>query len=160
METHRRTSAVFILSLLAAILVMTRADVPAAALATTVTVPIAGTVDGGPESVSLSGSIRITSTFVADPLLDAPRERLAIKVVNVSGVGLTTGAKYIATGESNLVRRLALLDQFEIMVPFFPAARGPLSARSAMASLTLRFDLTTGALTKATARLSAPKLAG
>jgi hypothetical protein len=161
MDAHRRTSAVLILLLLAAILLTTRADLPAAGLATSVTVPIAGIVDGAPESVSLSGSIQITSTFIMNPLLATPRELLAITIVNVSGVGLTTGANYVATGESNLLRRLAILDQFEIMVPLFPATPdGPLSARSAMASITLTFDLTTGALTGATARLSAPKLAG
>jgi hypothetical protein len=162
METRRPTLVVYVLSLLAAILMTTRADLPAETLASSVTVPIAGTVDGLPESVSLSGSLQIVSTLVTDALLeDGPKVRLAIKAVDVSGVGLTSGATYAATGENMLIRRLAISDQFEVMVPFFRAtADGPLSARSAMATLALKFDLTTGALTGATATLSAPKLAG
>ena len=103
----------------------------------------------------------IVSTVVIDPLLTSPKERIAITLVDVSGVGLTSGAKYVAVGEDRLLRRLALSDQIEIMFPFYRATPdGRLSARSAMASITLKFDLPTGALTGATATFSSPKLAG
>jgi len=161
MRTRRTKSALVVLSILAAILLAGSGDVPAAALATSVTIPIAGTVDGTPESVSLSGSLSIVSTVVIDPLLASPKERIAIKLVDVSGVGLTSGTKYVAVGEDRLVRLLTLSDQVDIMFPFYPATPdGRLSARSAMASITLKFDLLTGALTGATATFSSPKLAG
>jgi hypothetical protein len=160
MRTRRR-SAVIVLSFLAAVLLAGSGDAPAAALPVSLTIPIAGTVDGGPESVTLSGSLLITSVLVIDPLLDAPRERITIKLVNVSGAGLTSGAKYVAVGESRLLRRLALSDHLDVMFPLYRAtADGQLSARSAMASMTLKFDLVSGSLTAATAMFSSPKLPG
>jgi hypothetical protein len=161
MRTHRTKSVLVILSCVAVVTLTGSGDAPAAAIATTVTVPISGTVDGLPESVSLSGKLSIVSTFVTDPLLTTPRVRLAITLVNVSGVGLTSGAKYIAVGEDRILRPLSLSDRVEIMFPFYKATTdGPRSARSAMASITLQFNLVTGALTGATATFSSPKLAG
>jgi hypothetical protein len=94
-------------------------------------------------------------------LLATPKVRLAITLVDVSGVGLTSGAKYVAVGEDRILRLLSLSDRLEIMFPFYRATTdGPLSARSAMASMTLTFNLVTGALTGATATFSSPKLAG
>jgi hypothetical protein len=161
MRTRRTKSALIVLAFLAAVLLAGSGDVPAAALATSLSIPIAGTVDGAPESVSLSGSLSIVSTVVIDPLLASPRERTVIKLVDVSGVGLTSGAKYVAVGEDRLLRLLTLSDQVEIMFPFYRATPdGRLSARSAMATITLKFDLLTGSLTGATATFAAPKLAG
>src|SRR5256712_3209954 len=161
MRTRRTKSALVVLSFLAAVLLASSGDAPAVPLATSVAIPIAGTVDGAPESVSLAGTLSIVNTLVIDPLLTSPRERISITLVNVSGVGLTSGAKYVAVAEDRLLRRLALSDHIEIMFPFYPATPdGRLSARSAMASITLKFDLPTGALTGATATFSSPKLAG
>jgi len=152
-------SAVVVLSFVGALALAGRGDAAATTLATSVTVPISGIVNGQPESVSLSGSLLIVSTFVTDSTLTTPKERLVIKAVNVSGVGLTSGAKYVATGEDRLLRPLAVSDHIDIMFPFYPATPGgSRSARSAMASITLQFDLLSGALTRATATFSSPKL--
>jgi len=159
MRTRRSTSSVFVLALLTGVLLAARADVPAAAVSRTVSVPIAGTVAGPPETVALAGTIEIASLLVTDTSGDSPKQRLSLKLVGVSGAGLVTGAKYVATGEESLVRPLAATDQMEIMFPFFRATvDGPLSARSAAASIVLTFDLLTGGITKATASLSAPKV--
>jgi hypothetical protein len=158
MRIRRTKSAVVVLSFLVALSLAGGGVAPAAALATTITIPISGTVDGGPESVSLSGSLQIASTLVVDPLLAAPKVRLVIKLVNGSGVGLTSGAKYVAAGEDRLLRQLALSDHLDIMFPFFRATSGAQSARSAMASMTLNFNLATGSVTGATATFSSPKL--
>ena len=159
MRTRRTNSAVVVLSFAAALSLLGRGDGSAAALATTVTVPISGTVSGQPESVSLSGNLLIVSTFVTDSTLAVPKERLSLELVDVSGIGLTSGAKYVATGEDRLLRQLALSDHIEIMFPFYPAtAGGARSARSAMASVTLEFNLLSGALTRATATFSSPRL--
>jgi hypothetical protein len=157
-RSRRTKSVLVVLSFLAIVMLAGSGDAPAAAVATSLTIPIAGTVDGAPESVSLSGNLSIMTTLVVDPLLASPKERVTIKVVNVSGVGLTSGAKYIATGEDRLLRTLAMTDHLDIMFPFYQASVGPRSARSAMASITLKFDLVTGSITGATATFSSPRL--
>ena len=157
MTTCRSTFAVFAVALLTGAVLAVGADAPAAAFARRVTVPIVGTVDGQPESVALSGEIEIASTLVTDAV-DSPKERLSLKLVGVSGVGLVTGAKYVATGEQSLVRLLVATDQLDLTFPFYRAtADGPLSARTAAASITLNFDRLTGTVTKVTASFSTPK---
>jgi hypothetical protein len=153
-ENKRR----FVLPLLAALLVIGSADTPAASVTSTLTIPIAGTVTASPESVSLSGSIQIVNTLVRDSLLGSPpKVRLSIKLVNVSGVGLSTGTKYVATGEDTLLRLLKISDSFEITFPFYrDTPNGRSSARSALAAITLKFDLLSGTLSGATASFSTP----
>lgn len=157
MRTCRSTSFVLVVALLTGILLATRADVPAAALSPSISVPIVGIVAGQPESVALAGTIQIANLLVTDENGNSPKERLSLKLVGVSGAGMLSGAKYVAIGDESLVRPLVASDQIVIMFPFYRAtANGPLSARSAAASIVLNFDLVTGALTKATAGFSAP----
>ena len=158
MRIHRTKSAVVVLSFLAALAVAGSGDVSAAAPVATITVPISGTVDGGPESVALSGSLQIASTLVADTTVTTPKVLLAIKLVNGSGTGLMSGAKYVAIGEERLVRPLALSDHLDLMFPFYRASRGAGAARSAMASITLKFKQGAGTLAGVTASFSSPKL--
>lgn len=159
MRTGRSTSFVLVVALLTGVLLATRADVPAAASSRTISVPIAGTVDGQPESVALAGTIEIASMLVTDTSGSTPKERLGLKLVGVSGAGMQTGAKYVASGEENLVRPVVASDHIEVRFPFYRAtADGPLSARSATASIVLTFDLLTGGITKATASFSSPKV--
>jgi hypothetical protein len=148
-----------VVALLTGVLLATRADVPAAAFNRTVSVPIVGTVAGQPEGVALAGTIEIASTLVTDANGSSPKERLALKLVGVSGAGVVTGAKYVAVGEESLVRPLAATDHLEIMFPFFRATvDGPLSARTAAASIVLNVDLLTGGILKASASFSAPNV--
>jgi hypothetical protein len=159
MRTCRSTSFALIVALLTAVLLATRADVPASALSPRISVPIVGTVDGRPESVALAGTIEIANMLVTDTNGGSPKERLSLKLVGVTGAGVVSGAKYVASGEENLVRPLAASDHIEVMFPFFRAtADGPLSARSVAASIVFNFDLLTGAITKATASFSTPKV--
>lgn len=143
-------------------LLATTADVPAAVLSSSVTVPVSGTVNGQPESVSLSGSVTIVSRLSTDPLLgESMRNRLTIKLVNVSGTGLTSGAKYVATGEDTIMRFGVTSDQFQLTFPFYRATTdGPLSARAAAVSITLNVNVLTGAIGSATASISTPTLGG
>lgn len=151
-------SLVLVVALFAGVVLTTPADLAAAA-SRSISVPIAGTVDGQPESVALAGTIEIASLLVTDTNGSSPKERLSVKLVGVVGAGLQTGAKYVASGEENLVRPVIASDHIEIMFPFFPATvDGPLSARTAAASIVLTYDLLTGGITKATASFSAPKV--
>lgn len=151
-----------VLSVLTVLLLAATADVPAAVLTSSVTIPVAGIVNGLPESVSLSGSVTIVSRLSSDPLTgESMRNRITIKLVNVSGVGLTSGAKYVATGENTMMRLGSAADQFDVMFPFYrTAAAGPLSARSAMVSITLKVNPVSGAVGGATASIATPKLPG
>jgi hypothetical protein len=158
MKLGHAQSAVVMLSFVAVLSVAGSGDAPASALTATVTIPISGIVDGQPESVSLSGNLRIENTLVQDATLTALKERLTFKLVTVSGVGMTSGQTYIATGEDRLLRLLTLSDHLDLVFPFYRQSDGPRSARTAMASITLRFDLRTGVLTGATATFASPKL--
>ena len=64
METRRPLLARGALCLLAAMLGGLLGGTTAALAASSVAIPISGTVDGVPESVSVSGLARITSTLV------------------------------------------------------------------------------------------------
>ena len=158
MKSRQSKAARFALSCVVVIAVGGSGDVPAAALETSLTIPISGTVDGGAESVSLSGSLRIVSTVVADTTLATPKGRLVITLVGVSGVGLVSGAKYVATGEDRLLRQLSVSDHIDVLFPFYRISAGPGSARSGMASITLTFDLIAQSLKGATGTFGSPKL--
>lgn len=161
MRTAGSTSTVLILATVVAFVLATDADLRAAVVARTVNVPIAGIVAGAPESVVLAGTLAIVATPVTGQVDGSPKQRLVLKLVDVSGAGLVSGAKYVAAGEASLVRPLAASDRIEIMFPFYPATvEGPLSARSAAATIVLDVDLPTGGIARATASLSAPKILG
>jgi hypothetical protein len=130
----------------------------AAAPAITLVIPIAGTVAGGPESVALSGKALIRSTRVTDPIFGSPPGVvLSVNLVAVTGVGLSTGARYLATGENNLTRLFRPTDKIEVTFPFFPVGpRGIASARSGLATYHLTFDGVSGALTGATGSVTTP----
>jgi hypothetical protein len=160
MTIRRAKSVVAVLAFAVALAIAGSGDAPAAVIDSSVTIPISGVVDGGTESVSLSGRLVIVSTLVTDATLASPKVRLAFSIVGVSGAGLTSGTKYIATGEDRLIRRLTLSDHVDLVFPFYRTGDWPKSARSAMASITLGFDVATGSITRATATISSPKLPG
>jgi len=124
----------------------------------TVEIPIAGTVFGLPESVFFSGKAQITVRPAEDEVSgSAPRMIVSIDLGDLTGKGLSTGKVYKTGGLINLTRRLVRGDVIQATVPFFvrgaaPAARG----RTAVASFSFDYDITTGALTSARAALAAP----
>jgi hypothetical protein len=130
----------------------------AAPLTSSITIPIAGTVTGATESIVLSGTAEIASTFVLDTLLiEPPRELISIKLVKVSGVGLSTLARYVVAGQNVLLRPLVSSDLIEITFPLAPDTPGGTSqARPVLASFTLKFDVVVGSLTGGVARFSTP----
>jgi hypothetical protein len=126
---------------------------------TTVTVPIAGTVFGLPESVFFSGTAQISVRPAEDDAPGArPRMVISIDLGALSGRGLSTGSSYVAGGQINLTRRLGHGDVIEATFPFFLQGSGPTAAgRTAVASFSFDYDVATGALTSARASCSAPK---
>lgn len=112
-------------------------------------VSISGTVDGLPESVYISGLALVSSQLVKDP--DFGTRNVVVNVdINVTATGLKSGKKYICDGQDSLIRQLALSDTVQITFPFYEKGM-PQKARSAVATINLKFNTTTGVMTGATA---------
>jgi hypothetical protein len=161
MKTRRRLSGPAVPSLLVAVagaVVLAGAAV-AALVPTSKTVPIAGTVFGLPESVYFSGSAQISTRPVEGRIPGAsPHVVVSIDLGGVSGVGLSTKATYLASGQANLTRWLVASDLVQVTFPFSGASGRDSAVRTALATFNLSFDVATGALTGATASISAPNL--
>ena len=164
MKMRRLSASPFVLSFLVLILsgMIWWADTPArAAFAPTIAfIPTAGIVTGQPESVKFSGRAQVSSEMVLDTskFNVPPAVILTFDLSNVSGIGSSSGAKYVAGGSGTSVyRRLASNDTVEITFPF---SRGTItsttSSRSGVASFALSFDLNTGAITSGTANIAGP----
>jgi len=154
MRTRRPVFARTVMSLLVAILGGLLGGGTSAFAASSVAIPIFGTVDGSPESVYVTGVAQITSALVkTDAKFHHPRR----VIQNVSGQGLSTGTTYVTTGQDEVMRQLVASDLVEITFALSPnGAEGLTSARAGLASFTLTFDVSTGALTGGTATVSTP----
>lgn len=158
MKMRRRLFAPVILSLLVGIMGgMVCGGTSALAAPSSLVISIGGTVDGSPESVNFSGLAHVRSTVVRDPDFGSPPAViLAIDFLNVSGVGLSTGRRYVSGADDYMIRVLRPSDAIDVTFAFFPrGAGGFLSARSALASFTLTFD-NAGKLTGGTGTISTP----
>lgn len=109
---------------------------------TNLVVPIAGTIGAGAENIALKGQARIMSTFVTDPELGGPPSVvLAIDLLNVLGVGQSSGAKYLARGRDHTTRLFRPTDLVEIVFPVFRVGpKGNDVDRPVLASFFLTFD--------------------
>ena len=148
--------------LVPAILSFSFASVAALAAQTdsSVNVPISGTVTGLPESVSFSGSARVTVIPAPDggpgPLF---RVAVSIALGHVTGQGLSTGTIYVLSGQADLTRRFAASDLVHVTFPF--SARGAAAtagARTALVTFAFTYDVNTGTLVATTASIGAPGL--
>jgi hypothetical protein len=110
---------------------------------------------GQPESVSFSGQARISSRLVPDPDFGRPSILLRIDLSGLSGVGASTGARYVVSSKELVQRRLAGSHVVVINFPF-TASNGAGTPQSAVASFALDFDFNTGAVTKATGTILTP----
>ncbi|TMB26745.1 MAG: hypothetical protein E6J61_21330 [Deltaproteobacteria bacterium] len=150
MDTTRR--------LVPAILLLSFTPALGALAPTTVSVPVAGTVFGLPESVFFSGTALITvRPAESDAPGAAPRMVVSIDLGDLTGKGLSTGNVYVTGGLISLTRRLVPGDVIQATVPFFVRGASPTAmGRTAVASFSFDYDITTGALTSARAALAAP----
>jgi hypothetical protein len=120
-------------------------------------VSVRGIVSGEPESVAFSGQARIRSVLVRDPDFNRPSLLLTFDLSDVSGVGSSTNAAYVIPGREHVQRRVAGSQLLEIAFPFLKSGATDLtSARTGMASFALDFDVDTGAVTSAAARIASP----
>ena len=157
MEMHRPVFAPIVVSLLVAMLGGLLGDSRPARADSSVAVAVFGTVDGAPERVYVSGVAQITSRLMkTGAKFNHPRSvMLYIDLHSVSGQGLSTGTTYVITGQDEVMRQLVASDLVEITFPLYPDG-GFTSARSGLASFTLTFDVSTGALTGGRATVSNP----
>ena len=164
MKTLRLSVTPVVLSLFVVILsgLAWWAGTPArAAFAPTVAlIPVSGIVTGQPESVKFSGQAQVSSELVLDTSKFnlPPAVILVFDLSNVSGIGSSTGSKYVAGGNgTNVYRQLVSNDTVEITFPFSRGTTMSMpSARSGILSFALSFDMNTGAITTGTANIAAP----
>jgi hypothetical protein len=118
----------------------------------TTVIPYSGTVEGAPEAVFLTGSIRVTTKVVRDPDFGTPpRVLYDFDLSSVVGKGLRSGVRYSAPEGDRLIRPIAATDRVEITFPIVPNRTGGiLSARQAVATFTFSFDARAGKFTKGT----------
>jgi hypothetical protein len=127
-----------------------------AQVSNTALVPVAGTVTGSPESVSFSGQAKVNSRLAPDPVFNTPKLVLTVDLTGVSGVGSSSGAKYVISGPEIVQRGVAASHAVEIVFPFVKSGMSLSAARSGVASFALNFDVNTGTVTGATGSVSSP----
>lgn len=167
MNTARSGFKSLVLALLAAVLASLAwhsAFAQASRPVSNLVVPIAGTVQVGAETVAFSGQARVTSILVTDPDFGGPPSViLAVDLLNVFGVGQTTGARYVARGEEKLLRLLESSDLIEVAFPVFrfPVRPGATALDNPLiASIALDFDGGNGQLREGNAKFSTPNFPG
>ncbi|HZX93401.1 MAG TPA: hypothetical protein VFE90_02720 [Myxococcales bacterium] len=131
---------------------------PANAQATSsFTVQTSGSVTTSSETVNFSGPIEITSTIVTDPLGGPPTAVVSVDARQLVAQGATTGTLFLNSGQAMLTRELLSTDTIQTTFSFFPPGPGGfLKTKTAVVNLTLTYNLTTQALTNATASITTP----
>jgi hypothetical protein len=110
--------------------------------ASSIVVPVSGTVTDAAGSVALSGQAAIESTLVQDETGGAPSVILSIHMTNLTGQGIQ------ASGEAVIIRPLAATDTVEVVLSVGSDIAS--EARTATATFALSLDLATGAVLTAT----------
>ena len=108
-------------------------------------ITVGGTVFGEPESVAFSGPVQIGAKTVTDPGFNDPVSvELSIDLSAVSGIGLSTGKKYVTQSPANIQRPLSYSDDVvEIDFPFHAMGSSDFSAyRMGVARFELGFHVT------------------
>jgi hypothetical protein len=110
-------------------------------------------VDPSSENVQCSGDLTIATKAVSDPALP-PGVVVSIDASALVCVGQGTRGRYVTDGHATLTRLLVPSDVITTTLAFHRATpNGFLTARTALLTLNLTYDTTTGALTGATASL-------
>jgi len=140
------------------------AATPAHAQATassTFSVPVSGTLgtpapagtktvaSGAAETVTCTGPLKLSAVAVKDPIMP-PSVVFSFDARGLSCVGQTSKIAYVNSGQANLTRPLVANDVIETTFAYYQnVAGGYLKARTAVATLNVSYDTTTGAITSA-----------
>ena len=124
---------------------------------TSALVMVKGAVIGAPENVNFSGQAQVKANVVTDPDFGAqPTVVLSIDLTGVTGIGASTGKKYVISGQENMNRRLNAADLVQITFPFYASGGSPASSRVGAASFSLGYNVSTLKLTSATGQIGSP----
>lgn len=103
----------------------------------------------GAETVMCSGKAKVATTPAT-----AANVVVSIDVTGLECVGATTGARYVNTGYANLTRSLVASEVIETTFAVYRDVPGGVHrSRTALLTLNLTYDTTTGALTSAAGRI-------
>ena len=121
-------------------------------------VSITGIVSGVPESVSFSGQAQLNANVVTDPDFgNPPTVVLSVDLSNVSGVGSSTGTKYVTSNQEILTRPLGATDAVQFTFPFYRSGSSALpSSPVGLVSFNLKFNLNTLKLIGASGAIASP----
>lgn len=96
------------------------------------------------ESVSFSGVATVNARLLKDDQLGAPAVlELTVDLTGLSGVGVSTGRRYVTLAETVTQRPLRPVDTVQITFPFFPDG-DLMKSRTAQATLRLLYDESSG----------------
>jgi hypothetical protein len=124
---------------------------------TSALVTVKGAVIGAPENVNFSGQAQVKANVVTDPDFGAqPTVLLTIDMSSVTGVGASTGKKYVVSGLGTLNRRLNATDLVQVTFPFYASGGSPASSRVGSASFSLSYNVSTLSLTGASGQIASP----
>lgn len=127
------------------------------ATATSALVTVKGAVIGTPENVNFSGQAQVNARVVTDPTFgNQPTVVLSIDLSKVTGVGASTGQKYVVSSQQTLNRKLNAADWVQISFPFYASGASPVSSRVGSASFSLGYDVGTLKLTGAYGQIATP----
>jgi hypothetical protein len=114
-----------------------------------------GTTATAPEAVSCTGPLKISAVTVRDAIMP-PSVVFSFDSRSLSCVGQTSKIAYVNSGQANLTRPLVASDVVETTFAFYQnVAGGYLKARTAVATLNVSYDMTTGAITAASGTIKA-----
>jgi hypothetical protein len=120
-------------------------------------VPVRGVVTGGPESVVFSGQAKLSAKVVTDPDFGGtPTVVLSFDLSGLSGVGASTGAKYVTSDGEIVQRGLTAVDMVEYTFPFYRSGTSPMEPSLGLASFNLVFNVNTLKLTAAAGHIGSP----
>ena len=120
-------------------------------------VPVKGVVTGSPETVTFTGNAVVSSRLAPDPDFNRPRVVLTLDLTGVAGTGSQSGAKYAISGPEFAHLEVAASHTVEFTFPFKSgASASAATARTGVASFVLDFNVSTGAVTGASANVSSP----
>ena len=127
---------------------------PAAPVDSSLTVTAKGTLTDPNGNLTVTGDVTISCRRVIDTT-STTAPKIVLLDFDFSQLQGTTGSaktlKTYITGDNHAeeIRPLQASDTIIIPVPYFDSGKGPLTARTMLATATLNFDVTTGKLTGA-----------
>ena len=125
---------------------------------TSALVTVNGIVSGSPESVSFSGQAQLSANVVTDPDFGStPSVVLSIDLSNITGVGSSTGKKYVISNQEIITRKLAAADAVQMTFPFSLNSASTNPPGLGLASFNLSFDVITMKLTGASGNIASPQ---